>query len=772
MKVMERTKQLQNKKEILGEITKYIAIFLCFYVFAKANISNLVYPFSFGFLFALMWCNNKIYIIAPMYLIASYLATFSLLSLYSSLATILVLTICYLIHLKLKKRMNYWHLGVYSFLSQVCFLCLEIIINHSYITPIISVVLGVMFMFACVRFFEAIIVRGFAYRLSVDEIICGAIILMAFSCGVCNFSFAGFELVKFFAVIAILMSCYCFNVSVSLFASGIMGIGCLLANGNPLFVAAFILWAMTVACFKTSHKIFGTIALLLIEAVLGWYFKIYGDYNIFSYLPVIIASVMYVCVPNKCLDEFKGFFACRASEVATKNIVNQNREMLSRKLGELSEVFAEMDNSFRGFIKGGLTKEQSVFMLKSEIKDKICIDCPEKNKCHRTLFEETDRVFSELISASLERGKATLIDVPPYLTSRCNRINPIVSTINELTTQFKQYDGLMKNFDASRILIAEQLGGVSKIMRTLAKEVNKNIVFDNVLEVKILDELTYQNIVCSDVVVYEQNENITNVTVMIKNEDSKKTKVVDCVSKVVGNKMMLENLENSPRSGWSIATLKTAPNYDIIFGTAATKKATSEISGDSYSLIKINSDKFMMALCDGMGSGKKAEKTSNLAMGIIENFYKAGFDNELILSSANKLLSLGNDEMFSALDLCVVDLRQGVADVIKLGAPVGLVKNNKGIQIIDSGALPLGVLSETKPSIKKLVLSSSDTIILATDGITDSFYSAEDYSNFVNNIEEQNPQKIAEIILKQALKNNGGSALDDMTVIVSKIFKN
>ena len=159
-------------------------------------------------------------------------------------------------------------------------------------------------------------------------------------------------------------------------------------------------------------------------------------------------------------------------------------------------------------------------------------------------------------------------------------------------------------------------------------------------------------------------------------------------------------------------------------------------------------------------------------MGIIENFYKAGFDNELILSSANKLLSLGNDEMFSALDLCVVDLRQGVADVIKLGAPVGLVKNNKGIQIIDSGALPLGVLSETKPSIKKLVLSSSDTIILATDGITDSFYSAEDYSNFVNNIEEQNPQKIAEIILKQALKNNGGSALDDMTVIVSKIFKN
>lgn len=769
---MTNTKTKQNSKEILSEIIKYIAIFLCFYVFAKANISGLVYPFAFGLLFALMWCNQNVLILSPLYLVGTFLSNFDLINLYGNIATVVVLIVPYFVHYKTKKRINYWQLGIYSFVSQIAFLCLEIILKHNYVTPAVTVILGVLFMFACVRFFEAIIVRGFAYRLSVDEIICAGVILAAFSCGVCSLNIAGFELVKFFAVLTILATSYCFNISCSLFSSGIMGFGAMLSSGNPLYVSAFILWSMTVSCFKTTHKIFGIIALLAVEAVLGWYFKIYGMYNILNYLPVIIACAIYVCIPNKWLDEFKGFFACKTTEVATRNIVNQNRDMISRKLGELSEVFAEMDNSFRGLIKGGLTKEQSVEMLKGEIKDKICLDCPERNKCHRLLAEETDRVFSDLINACLERGKTTLIDVPPFLTSRCNRINPIVSSINQLSNQYKQYDGLMKNFDASRVLIAEQLGGVSKIMRSLSKEVNKNIVFDSVMESKILDELTYQNFVCTDVVVYQQSENITNVTLMIKNEDSKKEKIGECISKICGTKMALESLENSQRSGWSVATYKTAPNYDIIFGTAATKKATSEVSGDSYSLIKIDSDKFMMALCDGMGSGKKAEKTSNLAMGIIENFYKAGFDNELILSSANKLLSLGNDEMFSALDLCVIDLRQGVADMIKLGAPIGLIKSKKGTEIVDSGALPLGVLSETTPSIKKVVLSISDTIVLATDGITDSFYSSEDYSNFVNNIDEQNPQKIAEIILKQALKNNGGSALDDMTVIVSKIFKN
>ena len=44
--------------------------------------------------------------------------------------------------------------------------------------------------------------------------------------------------------------------------------------------------------------------------------------------------------------------------------------------------------------------------------------------------------------------------------------------------------------------------------------------------------------------------------------------------------------------------------------------------------------------------------------------------------------------------------------------------------------------------------------------------------NFVNNLSEANPQILAEEILKKALENCGGSAVDDMTIIVSKIFKN
>ena len=67
-----------------------------------------------------------------------------------------------------------------------------------------------------------------------------------------------------------------------------------------------------------------------------------------------------------------------------------------------------------------------------------------------------------------------------------------------------------------------------------------------------------------------------------------------------------------------------------------------------------------LPICDGMGSGDNAYNISKLSISLIENFYKAGFDNEIILSSVNKLLSLSEQENFSTIDLAVLDCRKNI----------------------------------------------------------------------------------------------------------------
>ena len=178
----------------------------------------------------------------------------------------------------------------------------------------------------------------------------------------------------------------------------------------------------------------------------------------------------------------------------------------------------------------------------------------------------------------------------------------------------------------------------------------------------------------------------------------------------------------------------------------------------------------MFSLCDGMGSGKDAENTSEIAIGLIENFYKAGFDSDLVLSSVNKLLSLQREEKFSALDVCVLDLKNGFADFVKMASPISLIMSNENVSRIESGALPLGIVDKVNPTTKKVVVSSGDNIVFVTDGVSDSFATDEAFEDFVKSCYAKNPQMIADKILEQALANNDGCARDDMTVMVVKVF--
>ncbi len=758
----------QHRKNIL-EITKYFCFFLAFYIMTKAGIYQTFYPFAFGLFFALIWCNQKVQYLSPLYILACLLSDSSVLNIINVLFTVsIVLMLCF-IHIKLKKPIKIPLFCFYAVLSQVAYVFLQIYYNGIILEPLLTVILGVVFMLACKQIFQVVLVRGLVYRLNLTEIISALAVLCALSCGLYTFNIYGFEIIKLFAMVAILLSVYVFNVSGCLLVGSVIGLGGLFSAGDTSLIAPLIIWALVVCAFKANNRFLPVFSLLLVEAVLGFFINVYYTYTYISFLSVAVGALIFLCIPSQILGKLSDFFNVGERNLAMRNVVNHSRESLCRRLYDLSEVFGEMDYVFRSMIKGGMTKEEVRNFLIGEVKEKVCADCAEKNMCHRMCLSETSNVFENLISAALERGKTSLLDVPPFLTTRCSRVSNLVGIINQLCSQYRQYAGVMNNLDASRVLIAEQLFGVSQIMKNLASEVKRNVSLDKTRETSIINELSYNNIICSDAVIYEQNADVVSANLIVRKEDSLKSKIPSIVSKICKNKMMIVGDEPSSKSGWNTINLQTAPKYDVAFGTASCPKDGSKISGDCYSVIRIEHDKFLLALCDGMGSGEKAEKTSSLAIGLVENFYKAGFDNDIILSSINKLLSLNKEEIFSALDVCVVNIRQGTADFIKMGAPNSYIKHISTIEPIIGGALPLGIVQDTQPVIIKQVLSAGDMVFLFTDGISESFEKEEDLENYINNLTGLNPQILAEQLIEKAIENDSG-ARDDMTVIVAKIF--
>ena len=454
-----------------------------------------------------------------------------------------------------------------------------------------------------------------------------------------------------------------------------------------------------------------------------------------------------------------------------QSVINRNREMLYYRLVELSDVFAEMNKVFRGMISGGLINSDAKRLLLNEVKTKNCKDCPNHNKCYNLYSDDTGKALTLMVDSGFEKGRINLLDVPTLFAGKCDKLNSLVCSINDFIDQYKSYAGLINNIDASKVLLSEQLGGVSDIMRELSQEVSRGVKFEKGKEKRIIDELTYNNIICSDALVFQDNEDVLSVTLAVRKDDAKKKSITKVVSRICGHNMDIFDDISSTRAGWQVLTLKSTPKYDVIFGIATRTKTGSVKSGDSFSVIKIKDGKYLFAICDGMGSGDRAEQTSSTALGLLENFYKAGFDKEIIISSVNKLLSLGKDDVFSALDLCVVDTRTGVGDFIKMGAPESFVKHKDTTDVIEIGALPLGIIQNIESRAKEMYFTSGDKIILVSDGISDGFKKTEELQDFINNISSQSPQNIADQIVQKVLNLNNNIARDDMTVIVAKIFE-
>lgn len=331
---------------------------------------------------------------------------------------------------------------------------------------------------------------------------------------------------------------------------------------------------------------------------------------------------------------------------------------------------------------------------------------------------------------------------------------------------------MLSDVDTSKVIIAEQLLGISKVIGTLSKEVESNVSFDTVRENKILDELTYHNIICIDAVVFEKDIHTMVASLVVRNEDSEKLRIVDCVGKVCGCKMAVYEIFPSSRPNYTVVNLKTAPRYECMFGIAQKTKEGSPKSGDTYTIVKLDGDRILFAVSDGMGSGEKAENISELSISLIENFYKAGFDNDIILSTVNKLLNLHKEDIFSALDVGVLDLKNGIVDFVKMASPITYILNENGIKEIESSSLPMGIVTDVTPVTKKEVVGGNDYIIMVSDGISDSFESDEIFKEEVKSLKITNPQDLADQILERALSKNKGYAVDDLTVLIIKVFEN
>jgi stage II sporulation protein E len=177
----------------------------------------------------------------------------------------------------------------------------------------------------------------------------------------------------------------------------------------------------------------------------------------------------------------------------------------------------------------------------------------------------------------------------------------------------------------------------------------------------------------------------------------------------------------------------------------------------------------LVGLSDGMGIGEKAAQQSQAAVRLLENLLNSGFERDLALQTINSVLLLRScEESFATIDMLVIDLYSGELDVVKVGAAPSFIKRGRNIGVISAGSPPIGILDEVEAACEKRYLCPRDMLVMVSDGVLEISRQAEAdrwLPDFLSSVDENDPQRLAELLMNKAMSLCKGQPADDMSII-------
>lgn len=333
-------------------------------------------------------------------------------------------------------------------------------------------------------------------------------------------------------------------------------------------------------------------------------------------------------------------------------------------------------------------------------------------------------------------------------------VRKFIKTLQENTCQTCEHkkDCWKKNYHAMYELVFNQIDTLQAKDEVNKKELKKSICKEQERFAEGLKS-SYQ--------IYKVNQDWQQKMKEKKRQSYKQLKGVSSAITMLTREMEMKETETITQ------------NLTVEIGVATAKKNHSSESGDSYITTQISDEKYLVGLSDGMGSGERAKKKSEKVIKMLENLLVTGLEKESAIELVNSAIMNEDEEIFSTIDAIVLDLRDGSTEFMKVGSCPTYIRHQKKVDVVRSITLPAGVLEDMEMDLYDRNLEIGDLFVMVSDGVTearvDTIKRELWIADLLKNVKAVRPQRIADIILQEAIDANYGIANDDMTVIVGMV---
>lgn len=731
----------------------------CLLLFLFASVDKFGFALALGLFCGFVYARQNILLILPCYALACFVFSLSWQVLLFALAPALVLVCAYALFFKLKRNVPVWAVAIAAVIGMTPYIVCGVLFDGDWLLVTLSVVVTVAVTFCSSIVSYAVFVRRVLGTATLDELMCGGFLVIVLGYALSGVNVYGFYLLPLVLAFAVVLLSACLRAGTTLIFAILVGVGAAIKSGSVEIVGWSALVGGVAVAFSPFSRVPSALAVVLVEAVF-WLFNARVGAGWQSLVVTAVGAVSSLAVPRSFVKKARSIFL-KDSKRTYSSIVNRRGRDMASRLYHTSDVFFEMSKTLENIANE--RNEYTPKKLAEDVAKNYCAKCEDCGECFRALGEDTRSMLEPMTTAALARGKTSILDMPPFITSHCSKMRSLASVINSAAEAYRKRSEQQDSVASEKIVMSEQFAGVALVLDALAQECGEHVSFATDEIDGLKSELLRHNIVASDVVVSGVGDCLS-ATVIVRAQDAEKQMLAKVVSKALSTR--LEVAKISDRGGEKAVYLEPAPAFEVAYGIAERMRSGEDVSGDSRTVQNVTRTARLFAICDGMGSGESAKKASLAAVGMIESFYRAGLAGDIVLSLVNRLLKISLDGNFSSLDISVIDTKSGGLDVIKLGSATSFIVRRDSVEAVACSLPPAGIVDLPSPTTLRFQLYDGDMVVMMSDGVFDAI----DTKGFLDVLDAQhtsNPQTLANELLKRAVELG---AEDDCTVLAMRLF--
>lgn len=809
-----------NKKDNIKNIAKgllakqnlvlYILTFMVSMVgFSSNNLIFSIVPFGLALLAAAFSNGQAIGIMYILSLIGTFIrfGTNNLLTYVVTSLTFFILVL--LIRPKIQEGVNEKRkIGVHLFFAVFLVQVVPLFFRTFYVFDLLtSIMLGMTtYIFYKIFVSSISLIKEFGTKkaFTIEEVMGTSLLIAIAISAFGDLNIFGFSIKNILSILIVLILGWKNGILVG--ATGGITIGVVLGiigGSEPVMIAVYAVSGMIAGLLNRFGRI-GVIVGFILGNVVIAYAANGNSVPLIMFQEILIASLGLLAIPKRIQINIEDLFGTtKLLPETTGRSLEENKDTVY-KLNSISETIFDMAESYQEAAATILSEDElkqqersNIEIFMEEFKNNL--DGLEDNMLYDTMCYISEEFMMDIFEILLEKDIITEKDFINVLAKHNQYIvgfedtskkaqedvYKIVKALNYSYRVSKLSFIWKKKMDESKKNVSAGLKGVSEAISKMAVEIDKKEE-DSFADEKeeIIKLLEQKETFIKDINIKRANSGRYTVNVytdICENVDGTQCdikKIGKIVSKVLNEKMIIQDQECGLRINKKECkfTYLSEDKYKVQVGIAKSTKAGSPVSGDSSIHIKLNDGKYLLALSDGKGSGPEAMKSSKIAIKMLERLLTAGFEKDVSMKLINSTLSANTSEdMFATLDIQILDLFNGNMEFIKNSACPTYIKRNGDVQLLKAVSLPTGILTNVDLVVYDYDLQDGDILVMCSDGIIDS---NKEYLNkqvwlkyLLEDIQIDDAQKIADIIIGEAIDNDFGVQKDDMTVIVAKITK-